>query len=392
MPGLKIFDDLIKSKISSPFWRYYITSFIFIHWKIWLVMFGNDGDKINKISNIITPFYDTYKNWGFLNLLWGFPMFIANKIVSFAYISIYPAIVSIAILFCLRWVEKISAPWHEKHRKKVSEIVNNSQTYLESLKTKITHQKIALDHYIKKLEALQKNGDKSISDKLELFIIEYLLKNEKKQKLDELISNITSEITKEYEKNIDEQDEEFSEEYKLKLYEHHKSLRRVEVGNGIIYLETKKFIGSTENNNYAYNITSDGINRLRELYKNQDISKERAEIKNLYQDIILLSHQENIDQYIEQDDIKAKVKNLLTEINYDYNNNKKQINLEYLMELSDFINIDYEQDKQRAKVASIPAYSKEHMLRYCFRKQLIKQIDDNGILEITEKGKEFISN
>ena len=157
MPGLKIFDDLIKSKISSPFWRYYITSFIFIHWKIWLVMFGNDGDKINKISNIITPFYDTYKNWGFLNLLWGFPMFIANKIVSFAYISIYPAIVSIAILFCLRWVEKISAPWHEKHRKKVSEIVNNSQTYLESLKTKITHQKIALDHYIKKLEALQKN-------------------------------------------------------------------------------------------------------------------------------------------------------------------------------------------------------------------------------------------
>ena len=392
MPGLKIFDDLIKSKISSPFWRYYITSFIFIHWKIWLVMFGNDGDKINKISNIITPFYDTYKNWGFLNLLWGFPMFIANKIVSFAYISIYPAIVSIAILFCLRFFEKRSAPWHEKHRKKVSEIVNNSQTYLESLKTKITHQKIALDHYIKKLEALQKNGDKSISDKLELFIIEYLLKNEKKQKLDELISNITSEITKEYEKNIDEQDEEFSEEYKLKLYEHHKSLRRVEVGNGIIYLETKKFIGSTENNNYAYNITSDGINRLRELYKNQDISKERAEIKNLYQDIILLSHQENIDQYIEQDDIKAKVKNLLTEINYDYNNNKKQINLEYLMEQSDFINIDYEQDKQRAKVASIPAYSKEHMLIYCFRKQLIKQINHNGILEITEKGKEFISN
>ena len=334
MPGLKIFDDLIKSKISSPFWRYYITSFIFIHWKIWLVMFGNDGDKINKISNIITPFYDTYKNWGFLNLLWGFPMFIANKIVSFAYISIYPAIVSIAILFCLRWVEKISAPWHEKHRKKVSEIVNNSQTYLESLKTKITHQKIALDHYIKKLEALQKNGDKSISEELEQFINEYLLKNEKKQKLDELISNITSEITKEDEKNIDEQDEEFSEEYKLKLYEHHKSLTRENVGNGIIYLETKKFIGSTENNNYAYNITSDGIDRLRKLYKNQDISKERAEIKNLYQDIILLSHQENIDQYIEQDDIKAKVKNLLTEINYDYNNNKKQINLEYLMEQS----------------------------------------------------------
>ena len=385
MPGLKIFDDLIKSKISSPFWRYYITSFIFIHWKIWLVMFGNDGDKINKISNIITPFYDTYKNWGFLNLLWGFPMFIANKIVSFAYISIYPAIVSIAILFCLRWVEKISAPWHEKHRKKVSEIVNNSQTYLESLKTKITHQKIALDHYIKKLEALQKNGDKSISEELEQFIIEYLLKNEKKQKLDELISNITSEITKEYEKNIDEQDEEFSEEYKLKLYEHHKSLRRVEVGNGIIYLETKKFIGSTENNNYAYNITSDGINRLRELYKNQDISKERAEIENLYQDIIFLSYQENIDQYIEQEDIK----DILTKINYDYNN---KINLEHFIKQSSSINNYNEQDRQGKIGVSVYPYIKEYMLIYCFRKQLIKQIKGDRLLEITEKGKEFMSN
>ena len=362
MPGLKIFDDLIKSKISSPFWRYYITSFIFIHWKIWLVMFGNDGDKINKISNIITPFYDTYKNWGFLNLLWGFPMFIANKIVSFAYISIYPAIVSIAILFCLRFFEKRSAPWHEKHRKKVSEIVNNSQTYLESLKTKITHQKIALDHYIKKLEALQKNGDKSISEELEQFIIEYLLKNEKKQKLDELISNITSEITKEDE-----------------------TITRENVGNGIIYLETKKFIGSTENNNYAYNITSDGIDRLRKLYKNQDISKERAEIENLYQDIIFLSYQENIDQYIEQEDIK----DILTKINYDYNN---KINLEHFIKQSSSINNYNEQDRQGKIGVSVYPYIKEYMLIYCFRKQLIKQIKGDRLLEITEKGKEFMSN
>ena len=79
MPGLKIFDDLIKSKISSPFWRYYITSFIFIHWKIWLVMFGNDGDKINKISNIITPFYDTYKELDrFLIVPVDIPILLAN--------------------------------------------------------------------------------------------------------------------------------------------------------------------------------------------------------------------------------------------------------------------------------------------------------------------------
>ncbi|MFL2660214.1 MAG: hypothetical protein ACJ0GZ_04500 [Alphaproteobacteria bacterium] len=369
MPGLKIFDDLIKSKISSPFWRYYITSFIFIHWKIWLVMFGNDDDKINKISNIITPLYDTYKELDIFNFPVDIFMFLFINFLSFAYISIYPAIVSIAILFCLRWVEKISAPWHEKHRKKVNEIVNNSQTALESLKTKITHQKIALDHYIKKLEALQKNGDKSISDKLELFIIEYLLKNEKKQKLDELISNITSEITKEDE-----------------------TITRENVGNGIIYLETKKFIGSTENNNYAYNITSDGIDRLRELYKNQDISKERAEIKKQceqiekqYEQIIFLSNKANIDEEINQEEDLKIVKTTLDHINY-----KENINLDFLMQQINYFFKIYK--KGQGEIYGRRLYDKEYIIIYCLKNELIEYITNDRILKITEKGKEFMSN
>ena len=123
--GSTLIERWIDKNLSSPFWRYYITAFIFVHWKIWLYLFSNMPvhDKIYEIQNITIFFYNIPAN-----------SWIANTVQSLIYIVGLPLITFLIVLPILRKFEKETAQFHKRHDKEVRERVKYTKTDLENIR------------------------------------------------------------------------------------------------------------------------------------------------------------------------------------------------------------------------------------------------------------------
>ena len=266
-------NQTIKDRISSPFWRYYITAFIFFHYKIWLALFSQDlkyQSTIDTIYNITHPFIE--KNYSQCKDCW-----ILLQIESLVYITICPLILSIIILFILRSAEKLTATWHEKHRRNIIQAVDGSKTELDILKHDNHKQTETLAYYVETIEkdnitldyADPNNPNNKEYEELRLHILEYIFENNREKTLEEISTHIKTE------KNPNNNNDF------IKYPTPYDNIEQM-----IIILESEKYIERQAFNEYKYAISHNGMIKLKECYKNQSIEKNVRDKTSKYKEQI----------------------------------------------------------------------------------------------------------
>ena len=273
MSWITDFNQTIKERISSPFWRYYITAFIFFHYKIWLALFSQDlkyQSTIDTIYNITHPFIE--KNYPQCKDCW-----ILLQIESLVYIIICPLILSIIILFILRSAEKLTATWHEKHRKNIIQAVDGSKTELDILKHDNQKQTETLEYYRKTIKNANIRFDHEDPlynkeyKKLRFYILEYIFDNNREKTLEDISSHIKKE--KDPRNTCDN-----------KLYPNNPLYDNIE--RIIIILQSEQYIECDTYNLYKYTINGNGLKKLKESYKNQSIETNVRDKTSKYKEQI----------------------------------------------------------------------------------------------------------
>lgn len=157
-----VWERWADAHISSPFIRYYSISFICVHWRIWLYL--GDGTlstdkKIKAIQDITTHNVCTA---------------IINHVGMFLYMIFIPLVFSILGLWILRLAEKITAPWHEKHRIQVKQKVDTAQNaeHAKDLEYKYNIAKNKIKDYHDKLNAI---NDIQVNDLFIFLILKTLI-------------------------------------------------------------------------------------------------------------------------------------------------------------------------------------------------------------------------